>query len=190
MAKNSSRKGEPIQRRFVRGPGSETSRGRVIITGILMNLFAYGSLLGPEGLRDLLGDRADTIPLRVARLAGWRRVWNVYLPDYEGAAINVEPSRGDTVVGLLVEGLSARELARLDTLEASYLPRQTVYVEPGSGEAVPAQLYRRRTGNHTGRPSGRQKAIVLERAYRAGWEVYENVCRGSVDAAGERLYFG
>jgi hypothetical protein len=93
-------------------------------------------------------------------------------------------------VGLLVEDLSARELARLDTLDTSHLPRQAVYVEPEGGEAVPAQLYRRRTGNHTGRPSGRQKAIVLERAYRAGWEVYESVCRGSVDAAGDRLTFG
>ena len=155
-----------------------------------MNLFTYGSLLGPEGLRDLLGDRADTVPLRVARLAGWRRVWNVYRPDYEGAVLNVEPSRGDSVVGLLVEGLSEKELARLDTLEASHLPRETVYVEPESGEAVPAQVYRRRTGNHTGRPSGRQKTIVLERAYRAGWEVYESVCRHSVDAAGDRLTFG
>ena len=155
-----------------------------------MNLFTYGSLLGPEGLRDLLGDRADTIPLRVARLAGWRRIWNVYRPDYEGAVLNVEPSPGDAVVGLLVEGLTTRELTRLDTLETSHLPRQTVYVEPESGEAVPAQLYRRRRGNHTGKPSGRQKVIVLERAYRAGWEVYESVCRGSVDAAGERLTFG
>jgi hypothetical protein len=155
-----------------------------------MNLFTYGSLLGPEGLRDLLGDRADLVPLRVGRLPGWRRIWNVYRPDYEGAVLNVEPSRGDSVVGLLVEDLTERDLGRLDTLESSHLPRETVYVEPEGGEALAAQLYRRRTGNHTGRPSGRQKAIVLERAYRAGWAVYESVCRHSVDADAEPLTFG
>lgn len=155
-----------------------------------MNLFTYGSLMGPEGLRDVLGDRADTVVLRVARLSGWRRIWNVYLPNFDGAVLNVAPSPGDSVVGLLVEDLAERDIALLDGLDASYLPRETVYVEPGSGEAEPAQLYHRRSGNHTGKPSGRQKIIVLERAYRAGWEVYESVCRGTVDAAGDPLTFG
>lgn len=155
-----------------------------------MNLFTYGSLLGPEGLRDILGDRAETLTPRVARLSGWRRIWNVYLPDYDGAVLNVEPSPGETVVGLLVEDLSEEDIAGFDGLESSHLPRETVYVEPQTGEAVPAQLYRRRTGNHTGRPSGRQRVIVLQRAYQAGWDVYESVCRHSVDAAGEPLTLG
>jgi len=55
---------------------------------------------------------------------------------------------------------------------------------------VPAQIYRRRNGNHAGKPSGRYRTVVLERAYRAGWEVYENLCRGTVDAAGNPLTFG
>jgi hypothetical protein len=155
-----------------------------------MNLFTYGALMGPEGLRDVLGDRADTADLRVARLTGWRRIWNVYRPHYEGAVLNVEPSPGDTVVGLLVPDLSEEDLARFDGLESSHVPRETVYVEPETGEAVAAQLYRRRTGNHTGKPSGRQKIIILERAYQAGWDVYENVCRQTVDAAGDPLTFG
>ena len=155
-----------------------------------MELFTYGILLGAEGLRQALGERADLVPLRVARFAGWRRIWNVYLPGYDGAVLNVEPSPGDSVVGLLVADLDADDFARLDRLQASYLPRVTVYVEPEGGEAVAAQLYHRRTGNHTGRPSGRQKAVLLERAYEAGWEVYESVCRGSVDAAGQPLRFG
>ena len=55
---------------------------------------------------------------------------------------------------------------------------------------VPAQVYRRRKGNHAGKPSGRYKTVVLERAYRAGWEVYESLCRGTVDSAGNPLTFG
>ena len=68
-------------------------------------------------------------------------------------------------MGLLAEDLTEREIARLDTLEASHLPRETVYVEPESGEAVPAQLYRRRTGSHTerlpGQRGGRRRAADL-----------------------------
>ena len=63
----------------------------------------------------------------------------------------------------------------LDSQESTHLPRDTVYVEPFTGEVVPAQVYRRRKGNHAGKPSGRYKTIVLERAYRAGWEVYESL---------------
>jgi gamma-glutamylcyclotransferase len=155
-----------------------------------MNLFAYGSLMGIEGLREALGERADTLVLRPARLPGWRRIWNVFRPEWGGGVLNVEPSPGDTVVGILVEGLSEEDLARLDSRESTHLPREKAYVEALGGEVVSAELYRRRKGSHTGRPSGRYKAIVLERAYRAGWEVYESVCRGSVDAAGQPLTFG
>jgi hypothetical protein len=35
-----------------------------------MNLFAYGTLMGPEGLQEALGDRASALSLRPARLAG------------------------------------------------------------------------------------------------------------------------
>ena len=155
-----------------------------------MVLFTYGSLMGPEGLRECLGERATRLTLRPARLAGWRRIWNVFRSEWNGGVLNVEPSPGDCVVGVLVEGLGEEDLARLDAAEATHLPRETVYVEPLEGETLSAQLYRRRRGNHTGRPSGRYKATVLQRAYRAEWEVYESFCRGSVDAAGQPLTFG
>jgi hypothetical protein len=146
--------------------------------------------MGPEGLREVLGERVATLTLRPARLEGWRRVWNVYRPECNGAVLNVEPSRGDTVVGMLIEGLRDGDLLVLDAREATHLPRESVYVVPLGGEVVAAQMYHRRRGNHTGRPAGSYKALLLERAYRAGWEVYESVCRGSVDAAGQPLIFG
>ena len=155
-----------------------------------MNLFAYGTLMAVEGLRGALGPRTDALVLRPARLPGWRRIWNVYRPEWNGGVLNVEPNPGDVVVGMLIEGLTEGDFARLDAQESTHLPRESVYVEPFEGSVVPAQIYRRRKGSHTGKPSGRYRAVVLERAYRAGWEIYESVCRGTVDPAGKPLTFG
>jgi gamma-glutamylcyclotransferase len=155
-----------------------------------LNLFAYGTLMAPDAIREVLGDRAGGLVFRPARLPGWRRIWNVFRPEWGGGVLNVEPSPGDVVVGMLVEGLEERDLDALDAREATHLPRETVYVEPLGGEVVPAQVYRRRSGNHAGKPSGRYRTVVLERAYHAGWEIYESLCRGTVDAAGNPLTFG
>jgi gamma-glutamylcyclotransferase len=155
-----------------------------------VNLFTYGTLMSVEGLRDALGERADALTLRPARLPGWRRIWNVFRPEWNGGVLNLEPSPNDVVVGILVEGLTEDDIQLLDSKESTHLPRDTVYVEPLAGEVVPAQVYRRRKGNHAGKPSGRYKTVVLERAYRAGWEIYESLCRGTVDSAGNPLTFG
>ena len=155
-----------------------------------MNLFAYGTLMTVEGLREALGVRADGLTFRAARLPGWRRIWNVFRPEWQGGVLNIEPSPADVVVGMLVEGLGERDLELLDAQEATHLPRETVYVEPLGGDVVPAQVYRRKRGNHAGKPSGRYRTAVLERAYRCGWEIYESLCRGTVDSAGNPLTFG
>jgi acyl-CoA thioesterase YciA len=122
-----------------------------------VNLFAYGTLMTGDGVREALGPRADTLAFRPARLSGWRRIWNVYRPEWHGGVLNVEPSPADVVVGILIEGLEAPDFRILDTQEATHLPRETVYVEPFGGDVVPAQVYRRRKGNHAGKPSGRYR---------------------------------
>ena len=155
-----------------------------------MKLFAYGTLMTAEGLREALGVRADGLTFRAARLPGWRRIWNVFRPEWQGGVLNIEPSPADVVVGMLVEGLGERDVELLDAQEATHLPRETVYVEPLGGDVVPAQVYRRKRGNHAGKPSGRYRTAVLERAYRCGWEIYESLCRGTVDSAGNPLTFG
>ena len=119
-----------------------------------MNLFAYGTLMAVEGLREVLGSSADALTFRAARLPGWRRIWNVFRPEWNGGVLNVEPSPADAVVGMLIEGLGELDFQLLDTQEATHLPRETVYVEPIAGEVVPAQLYRRRKGNHGASPPG------------------------------------
>jgi hypothetical protein len=156
-----------------------------------LKLFVYCLMMGPEGLRDALGDRkTGTLRLRPARLTGWRRIWNVYHPDWNGATLNVEPKPEDSVVGVLIEGLSEEDFAVLDRREASLLPRETIYVQPMDGDPVSAQLYRRRKGNHEGRPSTQYRSMVQQRAYRAGFEVYQSLCRDTVDAEGQPLTFG
>lgn len=152
-----------------------------------MSLFAYGTLMTADGLRPALGDRVEAFRFRPARLPGWRRVWNAYREEWRGGVLNVEPHPASSVVGVLVEGVDESDLARLDSQEATHLPRETVYVEPLEGDSVPAQLYWRRRGNHNGKPSARYRAIVLERAREAGPDVWNNLRTGSVDPSGKPL---
>ena len=155
---------------------------------MMTSLFAYGTLMTAEGLRPALGDRVDAFHFRPARLPGWRRVWNAYRSEWLGGVLNVEPHAASSVVGVLIEGLGEGDLARLDSQEATHVPRETVYVEPlAGGEPVPAQLYWRRRGNHNGQPSPRYRATVLERAREAGPDVWNDLRTGSVDPSGQPL---
>jgi hypothetical protein len=157
--------------------------------GASMKLFAYGTLMTVEGFHAVVGDRAASMTFRVARLPGWRRVWNAYREEWGGGVLNVEPTAEASVVGVLVDGLAIEDFASLDHQEASHLPRDQVYVQPEWGDPEPAQLYWRRKGNHTGAPSPRYLGIVLERARQAGDAVFESLNTGSVDAAGQPLRF-
>ncbi len=149
-----------------------------------MNLFAYGTLMTSDGLRESLDNRADRLSYQVARLTGWRRVWNAYREEWNGGVLNIEPQDGAQVIGVLVMGLTEEDFELLDRGEASHLPRESVYVEPENGEPVPAQIYYRRRGNHLGRPSTRYLGIVVERARQAGPAVFENLRSESVDPLG------
>ena len=64
-----------------------------------MRLFAYGTLMAAEGFRSALGDRAAGLRFQAARLAGWKRAWNAYRPDWDGAVLNIEPDPEGVVVG-------------------------------------------------------------------------------------------
>jgi acyl-CoA thioesterase YciA len=150
-----------------------------------MNLFVYGTLMTADGLRALLGNRVEALTFRVARLTGWRRVWNVHRDEWGGGILNVERTAGASVVGVLIEGLNGDDLVLLDRQESTHLPRDSVYVQPEGGEPVAAQIYWRRRGNHTGPPSSRYEAVVQERARQAGAAVQENLSTGSVDPAGQ-----
>jgi hypothetical protein len=152
-----------------------------------MNLFAYGTLMTPEGFRQALGDRASTLGFRMARLSGWRRVWNAYREEWGGGVLNLEPAAEAEVVGVLIVGLTDDDFARMDAQEATHLPRDTVFVTPTAGDPVPAQVYWRRRGNHLGKPAAGYLAVVLERARQAGPEVFENLRTGSVDSSGRLL---
>jgi hypothetical protein len=155
-----------------------------------MNLFAYGTLMTAEGFVKLLGDRARSYRYRVARLPGWRRVWNAYREEWQGGVLNAEPHTEGVIVGVLVEGLTPEDLGRLDSQESTHLPRQTVVVTPEEGEAVAAEIYVCAHGDFHGAPAPRYEAAVLERAKQAGPAVLESVRTGSVDASGRRPHLG
>ncbi len=152
-----------------------------------MNLFAYGSLMVPEGLRAALGDKAAGLRYRVAVLRGWRRIWNAYREEWGGGVLNVEPHQAALVVGVVISGLEEDDFALLDLQEATHLPRRVVYVACEGEEAVPAQMYFRQRANHTGKPSDRYRAILLIRARDAGAAVYENLVNESVDGFGNPI---
>lgn len=155
-----------------------------------MNLFTYGTLMTAEGLHAALGDRASDLRYKVARLRGWRRVWNAYRPEWGGGVLNVEPNPDSEVVGVVIEGLALDDFALLDLQEATHLPRREVYVACAGEEPVLAQMYWRQRGNHEGKPSERYRAIVLLRARDAGPEVLSNLGSGSVDPFGRPLKLG
>ncbi|HVQ31397.1 MAG TPA: gamma-glutamylcyclotransferase family protein [Vicinamibacteria bacterium] len=155
-----------------------------------MNLFAYGTLMTPEGSQAALGDRASTLRYKVARLRGWRRVWNAYRPEWNGGVLNVEPDPGSEVVGVLIEGMAPDDFTLLDLQEATHLPRREVYVACDGEEPVPAQMYWRQKGNHEGKPSERYRAIVLLHARDAGPAVLANLSSGSVDPWGQPMKLG
>jgi cation transport regulator ChaC len=140
-----------------------------------VRLFAYGSLMSADGFRSALGERADALRFEVATLHGWRRAWNAYRPDWDGAVLNIEPDASATVVGVLIDGLAEEDWARLDAQEETHLPRERVSVELKNGERVAAETYRMRDASHRGPRSPRYEATVRSRAQAAGKEVYESL---------------
>ena len=152
-----------------------------------MNLFAYGSLMVPEGLRAALGERAGGLRYKVAVLRGWRRIWNAYREEWGGGVLNVEPHQGGVVVGVVIEGLTEDDFALLDLQEATHLPRRVVYVACEGEEAVAAQLYSRQRANHTGKPLRPLPRHPPHPGARRGARVYDNLVNESVDGFGNPI---
>ena len=155
----------------------------------LVDLFAYGTLMTAEGLRAALGDRADTFRYRVARLPGWRRIWNVYREEWSGVVLNLERHPGAVVVGVLIEGLSFEDLSALDSQESTHA-RARVTVAPDAGAAAAAEVYWRAGAGHEGPPSDTYLLAVRARARACGPAVLSNLLEGSVDSRGAPLRLG
>jgi Gamma-glutamyl cyclotransferase, AIG2-like len=155
-----------------------------------MNLFAYGTLMTADGFVKVLGDRALGYRYQVARLTGWRRIWNTYREEWQGGVLNAEPHPSGVIVGVLVDSMTPEDLAILDSQEATHLPRQTVVVHPEGADPVPAEFYVCPHGDFQGLPSPRYLSAVLERARQAGLTVLGSVKTGTVDASGRPLLLG
>ncbi len=88
-------------------------------------LFAYGTLQLPERLQALIGRVPPGIP---AQLAGFR-CGLVARADFPGLV----PSADSTTAGLLLAGLTADELQKLDAYEGELYQRVAVHVQTAEG---------------------------------------------------------
>ena len=101
-----------------------------------MRYFFYGTLLDPDVRAHILGSWINRRPLRRARLPGYRRV---YIRDRHYPV--VVPSAGNSVDGLLAEGLDRNAVRCLAEFESDeYLDAErTVLVD--DGRAVRARVF-------------------------------------------------
>lgn len=106
-------------------------------------LFGYGSLLNPRSIEKTLGRPIAREELRVVRLYGYRRVWNLVddVIDERGKQVsavflNLEPAPGSNVVGLSFP-VTPTELTALDLRERNYDRADvTAAIEPSPATAV------------------------------------------------------
>lgn len=98
-----------------------------------MDLFAYGSLMDPEILRQVAGELP---PRRPATLSGYERR-RLRGQPYPG----IRPREEGTVEGVLYAGLSPQAAARLDRFEGEAYRRQPVVVRLADGSRRPAEAY-------------------------------------------------
>lgn len=97
-----------------------------------MNLFAYGTLMWPDILEDVVGRNVDGCPAvleNVRRL----RVKNEVYPSLVSC-------EGGEVSGVLYCGLSEQDIAALDRFEGPEYDRRNVQVEIG-GAPMEAETY-------------------------------------------------
>jgi gamma-glutamylcyclotransferase (GGCT)/AIG2-like uncharacterized protein YtfP len=84
------------------------------------NLFAYGTLMWPEVLEQVVGRRLSG---EFAVLSGYRRL------RVKGESYPViVPSAADSVEGIMYRGLNAREIRRLDLFEGKEYCRTDVWL--------------------------------------------------------------
>ncbi|WP_196260153.1 gamma-glutamylcyclotransferase family protein [Pelagibacterium limicola] len=98
-------------------------------------LFVYGTLCDPHIRALVLGQRLADEALQRVSAPGWRAV---YIPGVLYPALVA--NQDDAADGLLIEGLSAAALARLDVYEGNQYRREALLVRSGNN-TVGAQAY-------------------------------------------------
>ena len=107
----------------------------------MKNLFFYGTLRDIQLLEIVLGRSADTLDLKPIEMPGYR-VTGVA----EGPFPTIFPVEGAAAPGLLVKGLSAEDIARLDFYEGGFDYDLVSVMLPGG---TPAEFYMSRPGRWT-----------------------------------------
>ena len=99
----------------------------------MAKLFAYGTLMCPDIMRDVCG--VDTTGL-VARLAAFRRL-RVRNEDYPG----IVPSPAHSVTGMVYPDVHDTAWRLLDAFEGEMYSREQVQVRLATGNWLDAQAY-------------------------------------------------
>ncbi len=98
--------------------------------------FVYGTLMEPQVLSLVTGERFDAVRLRPAALPGYRRV-RVADATYPG----IYPAEGSEVKGCLVRGMGEEAVRRIDAFENDGYDRQNLQVISAQGTPVKAAAY-------------------------------------------------
>lgn len=104
-------------------------------------LFAYGTLMLPEVMEVVAGRRGGALPA-VLRDHRRRLIRGAVYPA-------LLPAAGESVAGVLWEGLDAGALGRLDRFEGPLYERALLRVTLASGEEREAFVYRLLPAHHT-----------------------------------------
>lgn len=102
-----------------------------------VDFFFYGTLMDPDVLAAAIGRRVRPARARPATLSGWRRVGLKGTPY----PVVVPGAATDRVEGLLVTGLTAADVRRLERYEGAAYGIETVSVNASGGETMSANVF-------------------------------------------------
>ncbi len=100
-----------------------------------MRIFVYGTLLDPAVLALVLGRPVERLAVTPAMLSGYRRrrALGAWFPV-------LEPAAGGSVDGVVIEGLSAQDVARLRYYETDAYELAACTVRVGGGQAEGGEI--------------------------------------------------
>lgn len=99
----------------------------------LANLFAYGTLMLPEMMHQLLGKEIQSIPGTLNGYACYEVKHQIY-----PAIVALD---GSNVTGIVYQNLRNGDLTKLDEYEGEMYERKTVQVRLNDGTNLPCQTY-------------------------------------------------
>lgn len=122
-----------------------------------------------------------------AELSGYRRIFDVYRPQWDGLVLNLTPDPKATVVGILISGLSEKEPVQIDRIEGLSHERQEMTVRVGN-QLFLALVYVGRTSDTFHPIAEAYEKKILTIVDHLGGEIADNYYRLTLDPKGQPRY--